>query len=323
MTKKFILLFVLMITVLFTGCTSNSDEIGKQEAKQKIEDYLKEIGTTGVTIQEVTDSDSPGLYLVKVNVNGEIVESFMTKDGNKFFQTAMDIDIENLKEQKQEAEQSLLSQLDAIPKQEKPYVELFVMSHCPYGTQIEKGILPVAETLGNKVDLDVKFCDYAMHQKPELEEQMRQYCIQSNYNDEQFLSYLRCFLSDKTKAQECMQENNFDSELISSCVTQTDQQYQISSGYEDQTTWRNGNYPNFDIHKEDVDKYSIQGSPTLIINGYEVRAKRSPDFLLKAVCAGYENPPQECEQTLSDEEPAPGFGWEGTVSGDSSQAQCN
>ena len=37
------------------------------------------------------------------------------------------------------------------PKKEKPEVELFVMSHCPFGTQIEKGMLPVARLLGDKI----------------------------------------------------------------------------------------------------------------------------------------------------------------------------
>jgi len=30
-----------------------------------------------------------------------------------------------------------------LPKTAKPKVELFVMSHCPYGTQAEKAMIPV------------------------------------------------------------------------------------------------------------------------------------------------------------------------------------
>lgn len=35
------------------------------------------------------------------------------------------------------------------------------MSHFPYGTQIEKGMIPVMETLGNKADIGIKFVNYA------------------------------------------------------------------------------------------------------------------------------------------------------------------
>lgn len=51
------------------------------------------------------------------------------------------------------------------------------MSHCPYGLQMEKGIIPVVETLGDSIDFQVKFCDYAMHGQTELDEQVLQYCI--------------------------------------------------------------------------------------------------------------------------------------------------
>jgi len=49
------------------------------------------------------------------------------------------------------------------------------MSYCPYGTQIEKGILPVINALGNKIKFSLKFVDYAMHGKKEIDENSRQY----------------------------------------------------------------------------------------------------------------------------------------------------
>ncbi len=57
------------------------------------------------------------------------------------------------------------------------------MAYCPYGTQEEKGILPVVNTLNNKIDFKVKFCDYAMHGKQEIDEQLNQYCIETEQAD--------------------------------------------------------------------------------------------------------------------------------------------
>ena len=43
-----------------------------------------------------------------------------------------------------------------VPKSDKPLVELFVMAYCPYGTQAEKGLIPVIELLGDKIDASIK-----------------------------------------------------------------------------------------------------------------------------------------------------------------------
>jgi len=61
-----------------------------------------------------------------------------------------------------------------------PRVELFVMSHCPYGLQVEKAILPAVKLLGDRIKFNVRFCNYAMHGKAEIDEELLQYCIQKN-----------------------------------------------------------------------------------------------------------------------------------------------
>jgi len=80
------------------------------------------------------------------------------------------------------------SQWQCMDKKDVPEVELFVMSHCPYGTQMEKGILPVVELLGDKIDFKIRFVYYAMHGEKEVNEEARQYCIQKEQKDK-FISY--------------------------------------------------------------------------------------------------------------------------------------
>ncbi len=77
-------------------------------------------------------------------------------------------------------------------KVEMPVVELFVMSHCPYGTQAVKGIIPAVEALGDKIDFTLRFVNYAMHAEKEVVEQTKQYCIQKDQNDTLFAS-MKCF----------------------------------------------------------------------------------------------------------------------------------
>ncbi len=44
------------------------------------------------------------------------------------------------------------------------------MSYCPYGTQAEKGILPVVALLGDKIDFKLRTVHYVLHgDKEDLE----------------------------------------------------------------------------------------------------------------------------------------------------------
>ena len=78
--------------------------------------------------------------------------------------------------------------------------------------------------------------------------------------------------------------------------------------FNDKTTWQGGSYPPFDLHKDDNEKYAVQGSPTLIINGEEIQTNRDSQSLLTAICSGFITPPEECKQPLSTSQPSPGFG---------------
>ena len=208
-----------------------------------------------------------------------------------------------------------------MEKKEVPEVELFVMSHCPYGTQTEKGIIPVVELLGDKVDFEVKFCGYAMHGEKELDEQTLQYCVQKEQNDK-FLPYLRCFLKEGN-TDECKTEVELDEDMLDACIQSTDEEFKITELFNDESTWSSGRYPLFNIHKEENDKYGVRGSPSLALNGVKVESfARDPASLLDTVCIGFEDKPAECDEELGSETPSPGFGFETAASGASSQGMC-
>jgi hypothetical protein len=198
------------------------------------------------------------------------------------------------------------SEWKCMEKKAKPSVEVFVMSHCPFGTQIEKGILPVVDLLGDKIDFELKFCDYAMHDKKEIDEQLAQYCIQEEQNGK-FLDYLNCFLEDGD-SDRCISEIGIDKEKLSFCIDATDKQFKISESYADKSTWK-GSFPSFDLFKSDNLKYGVQGSPTLVINGVQARTGRDSASLLDAVCTGFKDEPSECSESLSSANPSSGFGF--------------
>jgi hypothetical protein len=90
-----------------------------------------------------------------------------------------------------EAQEKKLKNLKA----DKPKVDLYVMSYCPYGTQAEKPFLEVMKIFKDTADIDIKFVQYTMHGEKEGKENTRQYCIKTTQKDK-FNDYLACFLKD-------------------------------------------------------------------------------------------------------------------------------
>ncbi|MEI6835295.1 MAG: hypothetical protein WCK59_00480 [Candidatus Falkowbacteria bacterium] len=292
-------------------------EMAKLKAENYINTYLMQSGSKA-TISEVTEAY--GLYKVKVNIGSDQkVDSYISRDGALFFPQALNMD----EASKTAATNSAGSNAAAsapvdVPKNDKPKVELFVMSYCPYGTQIEKGILPALKALGNKIDYELKFVDYSMHGDKELKENLVQYCIQKEQRSK-FNDYLTCFLKASDSAS-CLTSAGVDVNKNNACVAKTDAEFSVTANAKNNIGYQ-GTFPGFDTNKADNTKYSVAGSPTLIINGKDVSSGRDSASLLKAICSAFTTQPKECETTLSSASPAPGFG-EGTAASGSAAAGC-
>lgn len=193
-----------------------------------------------------------------------------------------------------------------IPKSNKPVVEVFVMSYCPFGLQMEKAVLPAWELLKNKADISIKFVSYAMHGLKEVEENTRQYCIATEQADK-YIPYLKCF-SGKDDYKACLKEAKVSESKMNNCVAATDKKFGTIVKYNDQSTWLSGRYPVYPVHADLNTKYGVQGSPTFIINGVEASVGRTPEAVKQAICAAFNTAPSECGTTLSTGSPVAGFG---------------
>jgi len=209
----------------------------------------------------------------------------------------------------------------SVTKSDRPKVELFVMSYCPYGLQMEKAYLPAWELLKDKADIDIKFVDYAMHGQKEVEENTRQYCIQKN-QPTKYQAYLKCFVGNGDY-KSCLGQSGLSESSLSSCVNETNKTYKIMDKFNDQTTWLSGRYPQYPVHEDLNTKYGVQGSPTLVINGTQVEdVNRTAESVKQAICAAFNNPPAECQQTLPAQSYQPGFGYATAVNSGSADAAC-
>lgn len=223
---------------------------------------------------------------------------FGGKDSNKEGEVKQQAQTDDNRGQVQEVAQA--------PKSDKPAVELFVMSYCPYGLQMEKAILPAWNLLKDKANISLKFVNYAMHGEKEVKENMVQICV-ADQSQEKMINYLNCFVVSGDSSK-CLDTAKVDKKALSSCQDKLENKYGILKAFADQSTWLSGRYPTFSVSDDLNKKYGVQGSPTLVINGAQVSAGRTPDAVKKVICGAFNNTPKECETTLSTSGVSAGFG---------------
>ncbi|MDO9509875.1 MAG: hypothetical protein Q7J14_01140 [Candidatus Magasanikbacteria bacterium] len=206
----------------------------------------------------------------------------------------------------------------AVVKADKPVVELFTMTYCPYGLQMQKAFLPVMELLKDKANLSIKFVSYAMHDKQEIDENNVQYCLQEE-QDDKLIAYLKCFTVNGDSSS-CLKESKVNESKLNSCISATDKKFGITAAYNDKASWLSGRYPIYPVDQTLNDQYGVQGSPTLVINGAQVQSARSPEAVKQVVCAAFNEQPSECAQVLSTASASPSFG--AGTGADTGSAEC-
>lgn len=322
-----IVIVLLIVGIVMTNKKQSSGQLTIDDAKTRAEKFINDIlmqGSGTATITEASELKGK-IYALKVKLEGseELIDSYITADGKLFFPQSLDIaelsgeNTDQVENTDQNGEQQPAAQ---APKADKPSIELFVMSHCPYGTQIEKGILPVVKALGDSINFELKFVDYAMHGEKELREQMVQYCIDKEQRPK-LLPYLECFLQDGN-TDRCLTAAGVDAKAKDACVAKIDKENRIIDIFNKKEGW--DQFPPFPMYAADNQKYGVGGSPTLIVNGQEISSGRDSASLAKLICGSFNDgkQPAACSNEFSSASPAPGFG-EATATGATTDATCN
>jgi hypothetical protein len=293
-----VLSIFLIVTTVFGGFTGNA--ISANSAGEKLLQFYANLGVSNLTLDSVKEVS--GVYQVNFNYKGKVVPQYVTKDGKNMIS-----DLSPLEATSSNTDTTQTK----VPTSDKPEVELYVFSYCPYGTQMEKAIIPVVKLLGDKINFKIRQIG-AMHGDFEKVEAQRQLCIEKNYPDK-LLDYILAFDTDSTcstgdatcvatKTGAIFSKLGIDAAKINSCMTS------------DGVTMYNAEVSN-------ANSKGVSGSPTLIINGVNAQASRSPEGVKGVICSAFKNAPSECSQTLSTTSASAGFG-SGTSSG-SSTASCN
>jgi len=317
-----IVLLALLVVSIFTNGFGIKGLLIKGGASQEIidnaitfiNDELLPPGSTA-SLGETDSEEKIEVSKFKITIGDKSYDSFVSEDGKYLFPDVIKM-AEALEAQDN-------TQTIEMVKTDKPNVDLFIMTYCPFGLQAQKTMLPVYDLLKDKANITVRFCSYAMHDKQELDENLKQYCMQSESREE-YMNYLSCFVNDGD-SEKCLLSANIDQEKLDSCVTDVDKEYNISADYENKETWLDGRVPNqypmFKVENNLNEMYNVGGSPTVVINGQSVNINpRTPENYKAFICQAFNVQPEECLQTLSTETPVPSFGV-GTA--DSSGGSCD
>jgi len=300
------IIVIALLVYMFLGKGITGNVISENDANTKIVDYLN--SKTGGGVTPVSTKDIGNLYEITVSYQGNNVPVYVTKDGGYFVQGAIPItgDVINTDtDTNQDAPQDVV-------KSDKPVVEAFIFSYCPYGLQFEKALFPVYDLLKNKADINIVAIG-AMHGEYEKIETLRQISIEQLYGKDKLFSYLKEFdinvdISSCRGDDACLNKylpNIYKKLSIDKTKIESYMKSGAEKFYQEQNTRASG--------------LGIGGSPTFVINGAQVNVGRNPEAIKKAVCEAFNTAPSECTQILSTASASAGFG----ASTDSSAASAN
>lgn len=279
------LVCLLIISILTSGFRFGGDDLSSDEASAKVISYIKSIPNIGnVVLDDITDEGN--LYKLDMTISDQKVRSYVSKDGSLLFPTGIPligVTITNKEE----------TLIEEIPKSDKPKVELFVMSFCPYGNKAEDTMLPVYNLLKDKVNWNIHYIVdingdvvNSLHGQPEVDQDKREACALSESLNKwwTFATYVNKNCGkDGSCWEDAVKEANLDINKIKNCVSEkglslvkADEKISNAAG--------------------------AKGSPTLIINGVKSTAVYqygNSEAYKQSICSAFNKAPEECSKILT------------------------
>ncbi|MBN2094849.1 MAG: hypothetical protein JW727_02275 [Candidatus Aenigmarchaeota archaeon] len=260
-----------------------------------------------IVLLNVSPVENTGIYQVKVNYTSgpysQIIDSYATKDVELLCPSGILTAEFEAMMQEQEQEQQQEEQKDPeevcaqLAKAEKPVLEAYVVSNCPFGLQMQRIMYAIVQNTPEAAQyLTVRYMGEvsngkvtSMHGDAEAQENLRQICIREEQSDK-YWGYVGCYMQEG-KSEDCLTSAKVDKAKLEECMSDA------SKGVE--------------YAKEDFelsDKYQVTGSPTLIMNQERVSEfdfavdgadGRSAEAAKNLLCCGFNTKPAFCSTELA------------------------
>ena len=285
------------------GTAAVSPGISPTACGEKIVQYINANQITpGNTASLVGVRENHGVYSVDITYSSENVTVYASGDCGLLFTDAINMSAPL-------PGSSGSASPAAASKSARPDVDLYVMSFCPYGTQAETAMKPVADLLGSDADFHVRYISsvtgstpasvQSLHGPAEVQEDLRQVCINQQY-PAQYWVYLERF------DEQCYPLAG-NSAALSACRQNLTTSLGMDDGAITSCAAGNASVGTLASDEAAADAAGAQGSPTLVVNGVTYNGARTPEAYKEAICNSFTAPPAACNTTLaSDTAPAAG-----------------
>lgn len=285
-------ILVICLGILATVVYSNT-EVNSIQAGKIVEDTVNKYFMRG----EKADikgkvAEESGLYKANIIIGNTTQAFYLTKDGSHLIFPDGIVSVNQLEESaKKEAVQA------QIPKKDKPVVELYVMSLCPFGVKAEKQLLPLMDYFCDRVDFRIRYIVnvkgqtlndiVSLHGSDEVKEDARQAAI-FKYQSDKFAPYL-----EKIEKKSCLL--SCGEVKLDDYWKQAAEELGIDVAKVESFAYGPEGLALLKSDSSAAQKYGAAASPTLIINGVKSEAiYKGGDTLKQAICSAFTDSPALC-----------------------------
>lgn len=189
----------------------------------------------------------------------------------------------------------------------RPQIDFFVMSYCPYGNQAEELLKPVFDVLGSKADFNPRYVIYSnyksgypqycideeskycsMHGIVELNQDIREMCVNKYMGTANWFDFAIAMNQDCNvqNADTCWEGVADKLELDKKKITDCFKNEAIELLAKDKTLG---------------DTLGVSGSPAVFFEGETYAGQRSSTGYNAALCNAFDEQPSECDSLVSDD----------------------
>ncbi|HRY82607.1 MAG TPA: hypothetical protein P5232_02820 [Candidatus Moranbacteria bacterium] len=293
-----VLIFIIIIGGLgYYRMVWKKNNLTQKEAKAQVEDFINNnLMQEGEKAEIGEVAKENGMFKIKVAVGEgqqkQEIDAYLSLDGKKFFPQVMDI--AEIKKKNAEQKQAAAEPEKEVPKAEKPKVDLYVMSFCPFGNKAEDTMKSVYELLKNKVDFNFRYIVSSsgdtinsLHGEKEVAQNEREACVLKYFGKDKWMNFVAYVNKNCGTDGACWEAGaksvGLNSAKISACVKaegatlmKADEKLSTEAG--------------------------ASGSPTMLINGVSTKAVYkygNSEEYKKAICDAFNTAPAECAKALS------------------------
>ncbi len=305
--QKIIKILILVVVVIIGGIggylfSNNNNFLSADEASEKAISFINEnLVEEGTVVSLVSVLDESGLYKIKIKLGDSEIDSYITKDGKFLFpQGGIDMDEVLPGAAATGTQESQPKTCEDIGKSDKPLLEAFVVSGCPYGLQMQRVLNEIVKNIPSLAsDIRVEYIGSvqgdeitSMHGDEEAKENLRQICLRDEQSNK-YWEYVDCHIK-KGDVESCLTTIGADINKLNGCMS--DNSRGLGYAKED-----------FDLQNE----YKVTSSPTLFLDSNKVSefdfGGRTAEAVKTLLCCGFNVQPDFCSQELTAESAASSF----------------